>query len=217
MTVVVSPGRPANFEYDLRDIPTDLWPEEVHLLREYNDGEGTRFLNWGAIESVDDTGVVYITNLSKGRYLIMARTNDYIEIYPEPFLNDWRRIEIVSGVTNRFRANPPLVDTSIKPDDGSVTGLLQDSSGKPLQGKAIYLLPFGAKEPYRDETTNFYYFYPKQNTDENGRFRFVGVNPSYNYQLEYRESDSRTHRASHDIYGRDLNVRKPLEISLVAH
>jgi hypothetical protein len=202
LEVSFSPGLPATFEYDVSELPKSIWPKEVHLLKKYLDDGKIKHLNCGLIGRVSKSGKCTICGLAAGEYQIHAVTE--IQIFPNPILNDIREITIKIE-ENHVKAIGPYIDTTVEPSDVTIIGKLVDQNELPMPSKEIYLVPI-------ESSFNFKYFYPKQITDSDGGFTFVGVNPKFYYQVEYRESGDK--KSCYSIRPEDLKKETHVVLTL---
>lgn len=211
LEVSFSPGLPATFEYDVSELPKSIWPKEVHLLKKYYTNGKLTYLNCGLIGKVSDSGKYFITDFATGDYQIHALTDDFTRIFPNPILEDFRDVTLNSG-ENYFTAEKPYMDTTVEPSDITITGKLVDQNDLSFPSKKIYLVLLDPPMP-RPGCMNFKYFYPKQVTDAQGHFTFVGVNPKYYYQVEYWDNGSR--KSCHSLSPEDL--KKETQIVLYTY
>jgi thiol-disulfide isomerase/thioredoxin len=174
MEVTFSPGMPATIEYNLANPPKGVKavPAKVLLLREITkDGKRT-FVSFMS-KKINRPGILRITGLAAGRYMISARTSDmekYLEsrtpvLYPED-----REVEIMPGSVNRFEPNYPEIDKTIEKGDVTIRGTLYGSNGKLLANKMVHLAP--------QNGLHLSLYYPASTTDSKGKFEFVGVRPN---------------------------------------
>ena len=183
LTVKFSPGMPATFEYDLTNPPKGVkaTPAEVFLLRE-TIREGKRnFLSWGGHQEIRRPGILRITGLAAGTYMISARTSD-MEKYLNsrtPVLYDRREVEIKPGSVNRFDPNYPEIDSTVEKGDVTVRGTLYGPHKKPLANKTVHVIPLGR---YGFDLS---LYYPASTTDSKGRFEFVGIRPNRLVYVSY--------------------------------
>jgi thiol-disulfide isomerase/thioredoxin len=186
LTVKFSPGMPATFEYDLTNPPKGVkaTPAEVFLLRE-TIREGKRnFLSWGGRQEIRRPGILRITGLAAGTYMISARTSD-MEKYLNsrtPVLYDRREVEIKPGLVNRFDPNYPEIDSTVEKGDVTIRGTLYGPDTKPLANKTVNVNPLGRYGFDR------WLYYPASTTDSKGRFEFVGIRPNKTVYVSYENT-----------------------------
>jgi thiol-disulfide isomerase/thioredoxin len=221
LEVIFSPGMPATIEYNLANPPKGVkaTPAEVLLLREITIN-GKRTFGSNMSKKINRPGILRITGLAAGRYMISARTSDeekYLNsrtpvLYPED-----REVEIMPGSVNRFEPNYPEIDTTIEKGDVTIRGTLYGSDKKPLANKVVHLTPMG-KSGFELSL-----YYPASKTDSKGRFEFFGVRRNISAQLSYdktyvflgKESMTEGSFVSVDIVvglkALALEVRKPVK------
>ena len=176
ITVEFSPGIPATFEYDLRNPPEGVVaaPAEVLLLREIiKDGKKT-FLSWGGRQEIKKKGILKITGLATGTYMISARVKDEVKyrVSRTPILYEDRVIEIKSDSSNRFTPVYPQIDSTVEDGDVTIRGTLYGPDKKPLANKTVNVIPL-SKDGY-----DLMLYYPAVSTDSHGKFEFVGIRPN---------------------------------------
>jgi len=182
LIVKFSPGMPATFEYDLRNPPNNIqvFPANVYLLKQtLKDGKHS-YLSWGGNKVIKKPGVVKITGLAMGTYQISAQTSDSENLARSrtPFLYDRRKVEIQSGVVNRFEPIYPQIDTAVEKGDVTIRGIMYGTDKKPVPNKKVQLIPNNDRGPMLD------LYYPAVITDSNGRFEFTGVRPELTFYVE---------------------------------
>jgi hypothetical protein len=175
LEVKFSPGMPASFEYDLTKIPdkVSVLPAEILLpIKTISDGREI-YLSWGENQTIDKSGIVKIKGLAPGKYEIIARSKNSQQLSDErsPFLYDRRKIEIKQGVTNRFTAIYPEIDSTVEAGDVTIRGYIVDPLMEPLTDTIVQLVPFDNMNIRTD------LYYPDAKTDSNGLFIFTGVRP----------------------------------------
>ena len=183
LTVKFSPGMPATFEYDLRNPPKGVkaTPAEVMLLREILKDSKRTFLSWGGQQEIRRPGILRITGLAAGTYMISARTSDSPG-FLKPVLCEDREIEIKPGLANRFDPNYPEIDSTVEKGDVTIRGTLYGPDKKPLANKAVHVFPLGKYGFDR------WLYYPASTTDSNGRFEFVGISPNKPVYVSYENT-----------------------------
>jgi hypothetical protein len=156
---------------------------------------------------MDKPGIARIEHIAGGRYFLSAQADsDTISNYSQPYLYDRRPIEIKPGVVNRVEAVWPSLDTTVEPDDRTISGRLLDPTDQPVAGKTIYLRAL-ILNPMEED---FGPFYPPQVSDSEGRFSFIGVEPDEYYQLLF--PDFKGKPQSMDIDQRQLEGSVALEV-----
>jgi thiol-disulfide isomerase/thioredoxin len=176
LTVEFSPGMPATFEYDLRNPPKGVsaLPSHVYLcIKTIKDGNES-FLSWGGYEEIKKKGILEISGLATGTYMIMARTQDMDKYLKKrtPFLYEDRVIQIKSGTANRFTPDYPEIDSTVEEGDVTIRGTLYGTDRQPLANRTVTVLPLTEKG------TDFTHYYPTTKTDSGGRFEFTGIRPN---------------------------------------
>jgi len=177
LTVKFSPGMPATFEYDLKNPPKGVkaTPVEVLLPREIIKNGKHTFLSWGGQQEIRRPGILRITGLAAGTYMISARTVDkknQLINSRTPILYEDREVEIKPGLANRFNPVYPEIDSTVEKGDVTIRGTLYGPDKKPLANKTVKVIPFGR---YGFDLS---LYYPASTTDSKGRFEFVGIRPN---------------------------------------
>lgn len=177
LTVKFSPGMPATFEYDLRNPPKGVkaTPVEVLLLREIIKNGKHTFLSWGGRQEIRRPGILRITGLAAGTYMISARTVDkknQLINSRTPILYEDREVEIKPGLANRFDPVYPEIDSTVEKGDVTIRGTLYGADKKPLVNKTVNVIPLASNG------FDLSLYYPASITDSNGRFEFVGIRPN---------------------------------------
>ena len=177
LTVKFSPGMPATFEYDLRNPPKGVkaTPVEVLLLREIIKNGKHTFLSWGGRQEIRRPGILRITGLATGTYMISARTVDkknQLINSRTPVLYEDREVEIKPGSANRFDPNYPEIDSTVEKGDVTIRGTLYGADKNPLTNKTVKVIPLG-KNGF-----DLSLYYPASTTDSDGKFEFVGIRPN---------------------------------------
>ena len=186
LTVKFSPGMPATFEYDLTNPPKGVkaTPAEVLLQREIIANGKRTFLSWGGRQEIRRPGILRITGLAAGTYMISARTLDMEKYLSSrtPVLLEDREVEIKPGSANRFDPNYPEIDSTVEKGDVTIRGTLYGPGKKPLANKTVKVIPFGR---YGFDLS---LYYPASTTDSNGRFEFVGIRPNSLVYVSYENT-----------------------------
>lgn len=182
--VSFSPGMPATFEYDLSNPPDGIpcFPASVNLMKK----TGDTYLNWGGRRELKKPGVVKIENIAGGEWMIDVQKSDRKSDEARlPFLWDQRAVTIRPGQVNRFKVIGPVIDRTVEAGDVTIRGKLMGADGKGAAGQKILLIPIEGRSRPNLRSVSFTHFYPAQTTGTDGSFEFIGVDPSYFYQVEH--------------------------------
>jgi thiol-disulfide isomerase/thioredoxin len=187
--VVIEPGLPTSITYDMQNAPNEMniFPARVQLALEYRWKDTDYFMrlpNEGVV--LEGPGQARFDRLAGRTWRLHAEhsAGGNSANHPEPFLYDTRSFDVPSG--EKFLVSPayPVVDTTIKPGDRTITGAVVDQAGNALSDLPVWVEPWSK---YVDQ--RYGAFRPSVRTDNGGRFKLEGLSLDNKYHVHSAASD----------------------------